>query len=299
MSACTRLLPPTSRILRSRGRPTGASRVWDVAAASPTISLEKMTTMTFSLAQLINDRQPDQYDLHVKYISPHMARVQQIIGFDKICTRGEEAYLWDADGNRYLDLLAGYSVFNLGRDHPVVKQAMLEYLNLQRPRLVAHLRAHYEPIGTCSDEMSELMSQAQVRRVEATCRWVYNPVHGALKPPEGCARRQSMNVVLWALQIVLALKFISVAYTHAVRPDLTKMQRGIDRLGAAARPLLVLISLGSFVGAVSLILPALAGSLAWQAILSVLAKGGLLAGCSAGAMIMGEKFSVFQAGNLL
>jgi len=92
--------------------------------------------MSFSLAQLIQDRQDDQYDLHMKYISPHMARVQQIIGFDKIYARGEGAYLWDVDGNRYLDLLAGYSVFNLGRDHPVVRQVMLEYLNLYRPTLV-------------------------------------------------------------------------------------------------------------------------------------------------------------------
>jgi cyanophycinase len=37
----------------------------------------------------------------------------------------------------------------------------------------------------------------------------------------------------------------------------------------------------------------LAGSLVWQAIISVLAKGGLLSGCSAGAMIMGEKFFGF------
>jgi ornithine--oxo-acid transaminase len=92
--------------------------------------------MSFSLVQLIKDRQADQYDLHMKYISPHMARVQQIIGFDKIYTRSEGAYLWDADGVKYLDLLAGYSVFNLGRDHPVIKQAMLEYLSLNRPTLV-------------------------------------------------------------------------------------------------------------------------------------------------------------------
>ncbi|MCX6034558.1 MAG: aminotransferase class III-fold pyridoxal phosphate-dependent enzyme, partial [Chloroflexi bacterium] len=92
--------------------------------------------MSFSLAKLIEARQADQYDLHMKYISPHMARVQQIIGFDKIYTRGEGAYLWDADGVRYLDLLAGYSVFNLGRGHPAIKQAMMEYLNLERPTLV-------------------------------------------------------------------------------------------------------------------------------------------------------------------
>lgn len=37
----------------------------------------------------------------------------------------------------------------------------------------------------------------------------------------------------------------------------------------------------------------LAGSLAWEAILAVLAKGGILAGCSAGAMILGEKLFGF------
>ena len=92
--------------------------------------------MAFSLAKLIEARQADQYDLHMQYISPHMARVQQIIGFDKIYTRGEGAYLWDQDGVRYLDLLAGYSVFNLGREHPVIRAAMEEYLTLKRPTLV-------------------------------------------------------------------------------------------------------------------------------------------------------------------
>jgi cyanophycinase len=37
----------------------------------------------------------------------------------------------------------------------------------------------------------------------------------------------------------------------------------------------------------------LAGSRAWEAILSVLARGGLLAGCSAGAMVLGEKYLGF------
>jgi len=92
--------------------------------------------VAFSLTQLIEARQADQYDLHTRYISPHMARVQQIIGFDKIYTRGQGAYLWDEDGTRYLDLLSGYSVFNLGRSHPAIKQALIEFLSLDRPTLV-------------------------------------------------------------------------------------------------------------------------------------------------------------------
>jgi ornithine--oxo-acid transaminase len=92
--------------------------------------------MSFSIAQLIEERQAEQYPLHLRYINPPLARVQAIIGFDKLYTRGEGAYLWDADGNRYLDLLSGYSVFNMGRDHPVIRQTMHEMLDLRRPNLV-------------------------------------------------------------------------------------------------------------------------------------------------------------------
>jgi cyanophycinase len=41
----------------------------------------------------------------------------------------------------------------------------------------------------------------------------------------------------------------------------------------------------------------LAGSRTWEAILFVLKKGGLLAGCSAGAMVLGEVFSGFPGWN--
>jgi ornithine--oxo-acid transaminase len=92
--------------------------------------------VAFSLSDHIAERQGEQYALHRQHLNTSLARVQAIIGFDKIYTRGEGAYLWDADGNRYLDLLSGYSVFNLGRGHPVVKQAMQEMLDLAQPNLV-------------------------------------------------------------------------------------------------------------------------------------------------------------------
>jgi acetylornithine/N-succinyldiaminopimelate aminotransferase len=38
--------------------------------------------------------------------------------------RGEGCHLWDADGNEYLDLLAGISVLNVGHCHPKVVEAV-------------------------------------------------------------------------------------------------------------------------------------------------------------------------------
>jgi ornithine--oxo-acid transaminase len=92
--------------------------------------------MTWSIEQLFEGRQAEQYELHKRYINTSLARAQEIIGFNKIYARGKGSYLWDTDGNRYLDLLSGYSVFNLGRGHPALKQAIQDVLALDRPNLV-------------------------------------------------------------------------------------------------------------------------------------------------------------------
>ncbi|MBT2486682.1 MULTISPECIES: acetylornithine transaminase [unclassified Microbacterium] len=41
-----------------------------------------------------------------------------------LLTRGEGSYLWDADGRRYLDFLAGIAVTSLGHSHPVFVDAI-------------------------------------------------------------------------------------------------------------------------------------------------------------------------------
>lgn len=92
--------------------------------------------MSFSLEDTIARRQPEQYALYARHINPALAKVLAIIGFDRPWVKGEGAYLWDADGERYLDLIAGYGTYNLGRDHPVVRQALEETLRLRRPNLV-------------------------------------------------------------------------------------------------------------------------------------------------------------------
>ena len=40
--------------------------------------------------------------------------------------RGEGAWLWDTDGNRYLDALAGIAVNGLGHAHPRLVKAISE-----------------------------------------------------------------------------------------------------------------------------------------------------------------------------
>jgi hypothetical protein len=54
---------------------------------------------------------------------------------------------------------------------------------------------------------------------------------------------------LWAGQIVLAIKLITVTFTHGIRPEAAKLERGQARFGSLARPLLTLIALAALVAA--------------------------------------------------
>ena len=108
-----------------------------VRPAMTDVTLAHLTgaDVSFSLSEIVEKRRSEQYDLHRKHLNPAMARVQEIIGFNRNYSRGNGAYLWDADGCRYLDLLSGYSVFNLGRSHPVLKQALqdLSLIHISEP----------------------------------------------------------------------------------------------------------------------------------------------------------------------
>jgi 4-aminobutyrate aminotransferase / (S)-3-amino-2-methylpropionate transaminase / 5-aminovalerate transaminase len=56
------------------------------------------------------------FDAEAQYLAPG---TQSVALFSKLCMdRGEGAVLWDVDGNRYVDLLAGVGVASLGYAHP-------------------------------------------------------------------------------------------------------------------------------------------------------------------------------------
>ena len=84
----------------------------------------------------LEQSQGRQYDLHSKHINPTFVKMLRTIDFDKGYVRGEGCYLWDADGNKYLDLLTGWGVFALGRNHPTVKTILQQLLGGNLPNLV-------------------------------------------------------------------------------------------------------------------------------------------------------------------
>ena len=89
--------------------------------------------MSGELAELLRARSGEALDLHAEYVNPQMVRVLRTIGFDRDWARTEGAYLYDADGERYLDWLGGFGMFNVGRNNPRVRDWLVEAMELQTP----------------------------------------------------------------------------------------------------------------------------------------------------------------------
>jgi len=74
-------------------------------------------------------RENERFTLHSKYLNEMWVRVLKTIGYDVGFTRGIGAYLYDRAGDRYIDLLSGYGVFAVGRNHPRIRDALIGVLN--------------------------------------------------------------------------------------------------------------------------------------------------------------------------
>lgn len=86
-------------------------------------------TPGFDIGRLLAERGGERYELHARYLNHQLPRMLHTIGFDKVYERAEGAYFWDADGQDYLDMLAGFGVMGLGRHHPVVRKALHDVLD--------------------------------------------------------------------------------------------------------------------------------------------------------------------------
>ena len=89
--------------------------------------------MGVSLRALLDEHAGEELDLYARTINPQFIRLLRTIGFDRRWTWGEGAYLYDADGTRYLDLLGGFGMYNVGRNNARVRAALLEALELETP----------------------------------------------------------------------------------------------------------------------------------------------------------------------
>lgn len=62
--------------------------------------------------------------LQKSYLNPTLVTMLTLLDFDKRFTKAQGIFVWDDEGNCYLDFLAGYGALNLGHNHPKVIEAV-------------------------------------------------------------------------------------------------------------------------------------------------------------------------------
>ncbi len=75
--------------------------------------------------------------------------------FPRLFNKAQGEYLYDDDGTRYLDFLAGAGTLNYGHNHPVLKEALLRYVQDDgiTHGLDLHTRAKGEFLQTLNDKI--------------------------------------------------------------------------------------------------------------------------------------------------
>jgi ornithine--oxo-acid transaminase len=80
------------------------------------------------IRELMIRRAGEEMALNDQYLNPQMGRILRTLGFDRRWVGGDRTHLIDSGGERYLDLISGYGVFALGRNHPDVVTAVQDVL---------------------------------------------------------------------------------------------------------------------------------------------------------------------------
>ena len=98
-----------------------------------------------------------------------------------VLSRGRGAWLWDVDGNKYLDMMSAYSAVSHGHSHP----RLLAALNRQAQRLAIPSRAFYnDTLGPFLEKICEISgldmalpmntgAEAVETAIKAARRWGY------------------------------------------------------------------------------------------------------------------------------
>ncbi|MCL2713312.1 MAG: aminobacteriohopanetriol synthase HpnO [Alphaproteobacteria bacterium] len=95
-----------------------------------------MQTLNPDLAQMFAEREAERSTLHTRFLNDQLVRVLKTIGYDVGFLKGQGQYLFDRAGARYLDLLSGFGVFAIGRNHPTLRSALKTVIDADLPNLV-------------------------------------------------------------------------------------------------------------------------------------------------------------------
>ena len=121
-----------------------------------------------------------------------------------VLTRGEGIWVWDVDGNRYMDCLSAYSAVNQGHCHPAIMQTMVNQARLltltSRAFRNDQLGLFYKEVCelTHSHKMLPMNSGAEAVEtvIKAVRKWGYK-VKGIPVPVASLMKNPANQTVVW------------------------------------------------------------------------------------------------------
>jgi ornithine--oxo-acid transaminase len=70
-----------------------------------------------------------------RHVHPRLMKMFELGGMGARFEKADGQYMWDAEGNRYLDFLSGGGVYLMGRNHPKIHSALIDILSMDIPNL--------------------------------------------------------------------------------------------------------------------------------------------------------------------
>ncbi len=144
--------------------------------------------MSISIRELLQNHQNQQFELYDRYLNHQLLRVLQTLGFNKKYVRAESQYLFDQEGQRYLDLLSGYGVYSFGRNHPKIIAALKETLDAQLANMVqfdAPLLA-----ACCAEQLTKHLPEQLTKFF--FCNSGTESIEGAIKFARAATKREKI-----------------------------------------------------------------------------------------------------------
>src|ERR1700751_1041397 len=87
----------------------------------------------FDVSEMFAARESQRSGMHTRHLNEQFVRVLKTIGYDVGFQKGQGQYLYDRAGDKYLDLLSGFGVFAVGRNHPALREALKSVLDADLP----------------------------------------------------------------------------------------------------------------------------------------------------------------------
>src|SRR3569832_246106 len=95
-----------------------------------------MLNSNLDVSEMLVERQAQRSSMHARYLNEQLVRVLKTIGYDVGFQKGLGLFLFVREGASYLDLVSGFGVFAIGRNHPALRQALKSVLDSDLPNLV-------------------------------------------------------------------------------------------------------------------------------------------------------------------